>query len=181
MSKRIRNRPAPLPPFVRLDVLASWVGVSRQTISQAAAGDVACPRRKDADGEWEYQWPQFNVWYHRHAVQQAKAAAAAEKPTARLDEERIAKWRADRELSELELKRRQGDVMDTADHLRLVGEVVGRLRAGLLAFPSRAAPRVLGMTDVVRVETALMDAVAELMGSLGEPPAAGRRQRKDLR
>jgi hypothetical protein len=172
LPTRIKDRPPPLPKWVRVSTLHLWVGISAQTITKISGEEAGCPRRKGTTGEWEYRWPEWNVWWHQRTLAKTEARVQRAKGGSdgggsALDQERVRKWRAERELAELEVQRKLGSVMETEEHVRLVRDVVAKLRAGLLAFPSRLAPRVVGMTDVVKVEDRATVLVHDLMETLG--------------
>ena len=142
------------------------------------------PRESGRAGR--YPWPGVREWYTKHLEQKVIERV---QPSS-LTDERAAYTRTRRELAEIELRKRQGEVVEIADVSRIWGEFLDKLRAILLNLPATLAPRVVGVKTVrqamaqldegVREILSLLQAVGDEYGTAGatKPAKRGTRKRK---
>lgn len=77
------------------------------------------------------------------------------------------------EMAELELRRRVGSLMPTADVERIVAGMITTARSRLLMLPDKLAPRVAVMSNVIECRQAIQDAVHEALLDLSEGKVTG--------
>jgi len=105
-----------------------------------------------------------NRWYVQFKAEEAIRRLV---PTNE-DEARARKLAAEARRAELELAKAEGELV-TLDYLeRQLEGLLQRLRAQLLAFPGKFAPRMAGLRSVPEAQSQLEAAIAELMGILSE-------------
>jgi phage terminase Nu1 subunit (DNA packaging protein) len=80
-----------------------------------------------------------------------------------------AKWtQARRKKTELELQIMKGELHRSEDVQLVMSDMLGNFRARLLAIPSKIAPQLLGLTDILTVKEMLKEAVYEAMNELAD-------------
>lgn len=76
--------------------------------------------------------------------------------------------RARREKSEIELKIMRGDMHRSRDVEHVMNHMLGSFRAQLLSFPTKLAPRVLGMTEIMAVKDVIKEEIFDVMHELSD-------------
>ncbi|MDP5277157.1 hypothetical protein [Chengkuizengella axinellae] len=83
--------------------------------------------------------------------------------------EEEAKWtKARREKTELELQIMRGELHRSSDIQRVMNDMLGAFRARTLSIPSKAAPRIIGQTDLAVIQDVLKKEVHETLSELSE-------------
>ena len=80
--------------------------------------------------------------------------------------ERLLKAKAD--LLETKVKRLRGELVDAEEVKQAWGATCTTVRSCLLAMPQRAAPRVVGETDISLIRQALEDLVHDALSELND-------------
>jgi len=80
--------------------------------------------------------------------------------------ERLLKAKAD--LLETKVKRLRGELVDAEEVEQALGATFTTVRSRLLAMPHRAAPRVVGETDINVIRRALEDLVHDTLSELSD-------------
>lgn len=116
-----------------------------------------------------YPWPEILLWRDARRERQIRAEYDERDPDELdLETERARLVAAQARLAELELAQAEAKLVtveyaDAREAARLQ-----RLRAKLLAFPSRWAPRLVGLRSIAEAQLALEPAITEAMQSLSE-------------
>lgn len=147
-----------------LNELAAHLDVTRQTVDRwLKAG---CPyvtkADRDAGKEWELDLAAVVDWRKDREVEKAIGTASG----ATIDEAKRRKTAAEAELAELDLAERRGQVVAVAAVMKFFGDQVSSARARLLALPTKAAPLMVPITDVVEAREQLDAIVRECLNEL---------------
>lgn len=100
-------------------------------------------------------------WYLQYKL-------AQKEPPKDLDEARVRFETAKAQLAELELEEAKGNLARKDQVQRVVRAMNERIRARLMALPSKAAPALVGMKRAVDLQVALEGYVEEVVGELRE-------------
>ena len=76
--------------------------------------------------------------------------------------------KARKEKTELEVKIIQGDLHRSKDVERIMNQVLGGIRAGLLSLPSKIAPQLLALEDIPHIKSILTREIKEIMGDISK-------------
>ena len=120
------------------------------------------PREPGRGGR--YPWPAIREWHHRYL--ENKIIEKLQPSNWR--DERAAYTRVQRKLAELELRKREGELVEIEDVVRISGKMLDKLRAGLLNVPSTWTPELitLDMKSSRKVTAKLIELRDELMTCL---------------
>lgn len=122
-----------------------------------------CPRKSNGKGGWLYEWPAFNRFVRERS---AEVAAEAVRPQD-YDEARTRKVAAEAELAELQLAEQRGDLIRIEDAAKIADDAFDRIRARLVAVPTKEAHRLVGLTKTPKVVTVLRAVVNTVLEELG--------------
>lgn len=115
-------------------------------------------------GRGKYDLPQSIQKYIDYQVEKA---AGDDEDLNKLREETL--WtRARRKKSEIEYKIMAGELHRSQDVEEVMNAMLASFRAQLLAFPTKAAPKVQGIKDIMAIKEALKKEVYELMEELSD-------------
>lgn len=92
-----------------------------------------------------FSWPQIRHWRDKRLIAQGEArveAKHAKRPAISLDEARLRKETAEAQLKEIALAEAEGRLIPLEMHERRYGAACDRLRAVLMAIPSRYLGRI---------------------------------------
>lgn len=146
-------------PLVSRAQLVAYLGVNLRTVLRWEEHEglpVAVPGGPGRPTQ--YEMPAVLRWY----VQRAKAGAAAPAPggvgaVADLDTERARLAAIQRRRTELDVQQREGDLVPRAEIAAAWAEILGAVRAGLLALPAALAePATLAAREGPRAVEALL-------------------------
>lgn len=132
----------------RLDVSSRWV---REL--------TAMPREPQG-----YPWPECLHWFIEYQSDK-KAGLTAETEEGSLD---LRKLEAEVRILEVKLAKEEGSVVSLDDMEKLLAAPLYRLRAKLLAMPSKWAPSLVGCRTIAEAQARLEAAIEEAMQSLSE-------------
>ncbi|MFP7469988.1 type IV toxin-antitoxin system AbiEi family antitoxin domain-containing protein [Niallia taxi] len=76
--------------------------------------------------------------------------------------------KARKEKTELEVKIIQGDLHRSKDVERIMNQVLGGVRAGLLSLPSKIAPQLLALEDIPHIKSILTREIKEIMSDISK-------------
>ncbi len=152
----------PASPSIPLAQFAADHAVTPRTVRNWV--DLGMPCRL-VDGERRVVRSQANPWVRQYEREQAKAA----KQPAKLNASRARKLEAEARLVEMDLQEREGRLVPIDDTRRVVGKMLGRLRAQLIPFPQRWAPKLAAAATVPEAERLLSTGIHELMATLSGP------------
>jgi phage terminase Nu1 subunit (DNA packaging protein) len=101
------------------------------------------------------------------AYQVEKKSASEDDDLNKLKEETL--WtRSRRKKSELEYKIMTGELHRSEDVEAVMNSMLASFRSQLLAFPTKAAAKITGMTEIMQVQEALKKEIYELMQELSD-------------
>lgn len=153
-----------LPNWLSQAELMRVTGLSRQTLAELAR-EPDCPQKMSGRNR-VYPWPGWMTWY----VERRVGRAVDRVKPADFEEAKARKMAADAELAELELAKQRGDLVTLSDAMVIFDDRLERLRAKLVAVPSKEAHRFLGLTRMpaaVSELRAVVDAtMAEMSGEV---------------
>lgn len=144
--------------------MSALLGVHRNTVSKWL--QQGCPfvekANRDTGKEWALSLPDVVEW------QRNKAVEAAVGDTAKLDvdEARRRKIAAEAALAELDLAERRGHVVRVDVVMQAIGDQLSNCRAKLLALPTKAAPLMVPLDDVLECRDVLDSLVREALDEL---------------
>ena len=120
------------------------------------------PREPGRGGR--YPWPAIREWHHRYL--ENKIIEKLQPSNWR--DERAAYTRVQRKLAELELRKREGELVEIATVVAVNGKMLDVLRQGLFSIPSTWTPElvVLDMKSPRKVMARLIELRDELMTCL---------------
>lgn len=173
----ISKRGFTLTEFIsQAELIKRW-GASRQTAAEWARRP-GCPKRT-RNGKPEYQWPEFLEWW---ASERERAARDGKSETLKKAELRLANARA--RLAEMEVEVAEGTYVSVEDAVRILDGKLKGLRSGLLAFPQRLAPTLVGCKTMpeltAKLDTAIRELMTVLSGSTADQmPRTNHRQPKE--
>ncbi|MSR03641.1 MAG: hypothetical protein EXR94_13035 [Gemmatimonadetes bacterium] len=107
-------------------------------------------------------WPAYLPWWVARQVEQAVAAVASPD----LVDEQTKLVASKRRLSEAREAREAGLVVSIEETEKAVGDLLGALRAQLLATPTRESHRIVGLRSLAEATAALDAIIYDLMTSL---------------
>ena len=114
------------------------------------------------NGKRLYDAPRCIAWYREAKVAEAVRANAP----ADLEEAKARKMSAEAELAEMQRDLERGRLMPVVDAEKAVGEIVGMVRAKLMAMPGKIGPLMVGCRTIAestgRLEPAVHDVLLEL-------------------
>ena len=114
-------------------------------------------------GRGKYDLPKSIQKYIEFQI--SKATAETEDELNKLKEDTL--WtRARRMKSEMEYKIMAGELHRSEDIKEVMNDMLARFRSQLLAFPTKAAPKVIGVTEIMVVRETLKEEIYELMQEL---------------
>lgn len=151
---------AGVPNWLSQAELMRVTGLSRQTLAELAR-EPDCPQKQSGNNR-VYPWPGWMTWYTERRV----ARAVERVRPADYDEAKARKTAAEAELAELELARERGDLVAMDDAMVVFEDRLERLRARLVAIPSKEAHRFLGLTKMGEAVGELRSVVDGVMGEI---------------
>lgn len=167
-SRAKKSAPDPAPPAKKKDDpgrkiqrdVAIAIGITTRQLRNLHESGI--PRNTDGT----YPWPEALHWYIEFKKNERKAGDAAEEKTKR----DLLHRRLELEVrtAELELAERERRLVSIDYMERQTAELLQRLRAKLLNFPSKWAPAMVGLRTIAEAQTRLEPAIAEAMQSLAE-------------
>lgn len=157
--------------------VAILFGVSTQTVDAWVRKGLSCDKQKNAT---MFNTAQVAKWLEERAAEQAVSIDASKVD---IDEAKRRKIVAEAALSELELAREQGAVVEIEDVAAEIDEQLANVRAKLLGLAPKCAPMIVAAEDLNEVKAVLEDAVREALDELvgyGTAEAERRSSRRDL-
>jgi phage terminase Nu1 subunit (DNA packaging protein) len=147
-----------------LKELSGLLGVHRNTVAKWL--DQGCPFVEKADRasgkEWALSLPDVVEWNKTKAVE----AAAGDTSKLDVDESRRRKLAAEAAIAELDLAERRGHVVRVDVVMQVIGEQLSTCRARLLALPTKAAPLMVPLDDMLECRDVLDSLVREALDEL---------------
>lgn len=125
------------------DQLAEHYKVQRRTVTNWLNEKPPCPSRLEG-GVRIFESEQVAAWREHRAV--AKAAKANEPLD--FEKARARKMAADADIAEMEADRLRGELLPREQERQNAADLVGHIRAQILAFPGRYSARIVGLTDL---------------------------------
>ena len=149
--------------------LAAALGVTTRSIETFQRDpDFPAPER---DGRSNlYSLPAVIAWFVEHKIAQ-RIGEADDGEAVDLNRERGLLARSQRRHRDLLYARDQGRLVDVEAVAEYVGDDYTRVRARILAIPTKAAPLVMQATTTAQVQEVLRDQVDECLRELSEPEA----------
>lgn len=74
--------------------------------------------------------------------------------------------RTQREIKEIELAQRRGEILDVSTVAKVIERAVGAFRSRVLSIPSKSAPRVIACADVAEAKAVLDADIHDALGEL---------------
>lgn len=111
-------------------------------------------------------WPDFPKWRDAELARQIREEAKAAAKPGDFDEARTRKMAAEAELAEHELAKQRGDLITLADAEKEAELVFDRLRARLVAIPTKEAHRVVGLKKLPEATRVLRDIVDRILAEM---------------
>ena len=111
-----------------------------------------------------YPWPECLHWFIEYQSDK-KAGVSAETEEGSLE---IRKMEAEVRILEVKLAKEEGSVVTLDDLEKLLSAPLYRLRAKLLALPSKWAPALVGCRTIAEAQSRIEAAVEEAMRALSE-------------
>lgn len=116
-------------------------------------------------GRGKYDLPKSIQRYVDYQI--SKAMGEVDEDLNKLKEETL--WtRARRQKSELEYKIMSGELHRSRDVELVMNQMLSSFRSKLLAFPTKAAPKILGLSEINLIKESLKHEVYELMDELSD-------------
>lgn len=142
--------------------LALLMGVSSVTVGHWV--NKGCPYvQKGASGKaWVFRVPDVVAWREEQVALQA----VGDTKSLDIDEARRRKVAAEAALTELDLSKRKGELVEIEDVAESVGEDYANLRAKLLSLPVKVAPQAVGITDAIEVQSLIESLIHEALEEL---------------
>ena len=142
------------PQLWSVSALANELALDRRTVAKRLVG---VPPAGERSGN--------SVWRLSDALPALTEGRRSEAPPDEVsDKARLMKAKAD--IAEMEAERLAGDLVPTAEVEAAWTEIMARVRARMLAVPSRAAPMAIGQPSIEAahevIETFVHEALAEL-------------------
>ncbi len=141
---------------------AERLGISPKQLERYVADGIPCA---GTGAKRRFPWPQIRAWRDKLLVAQGDARATAKvarRPAISLDAARLRKETADAQLKEIAVAEAEGRLIPLDMHGRLYAAACDRLRAVLMAIPSRYLGRIqqsrtdaeaLAVGEAIRDET----------------------------
>lgn len=164
--------------IVNRSQLAEILGVSEPTVDARLARGMPIKTKGKKGQPAEYETADVLEWHVRHQI-------TRENPRGNFDESfedpaknsarelQRRKLQAETEMAEIELARKKGLVVLVEDVVSEFASAVANLRAQILNLPRRAAPLIVGETDVDNVKDTLDREVNELLQELHNDATRG--------
>jgi phage terminase Nu1 subunit (DNA packaging protein) len=133
-AEKPAGRDVPLPLVTRFQV-AECLGADPTTVAKWERAGLPVAERGSGGRASKYALPAVIRWYVAHE----RAKYERETGTLNLDDERARQARAQTRKTELEIRRREGELVAVAEVTALWSELLGTLRATLLALPAALA------------------------------------------
>ena len=147
-----------------MNELAGLLGVTRQTVDRWLKQ--GCPYVEKADRdrgrEWQLSLPGVVEWRERRAVEQA----VGDTSKLDIDEARRRKTAAEAALAELELSKLRSEVVSLSVVSEVIGDQLSACRARLLSLPTKIAPLVAPLTNIIECRDAIDAAVREALDEI---------------
>lgn len=142
--------------------LAQLMGVSTITIGQWVGK--GCPYvQKGGPGKtWVFDVPEVVGWREEQVALQA----VGDTKSLDIDEARRRKIAAEAALTELDLSKRRGELVEVEEVAQTVGDDYANLRAKLLSLPVKLAPQAAAITDVTELQSLAESLVHEALEEL---------------
>jgi len=151
----------PASSTIRLPELAGLLGKSPRTVTAWAAAGM--PTRT-VDGSRCVVVSEAHVWLMARERESGRASVAPADERA----ERIAHLKARRELAELDLASRRGELCTREQFEDRVSGIYESVKANILAVPTRDAHRLVGHRDMGAAFTVLQVIALELLAAIGK-------------
>jgi phage terminase Nu1 subunit (DNA packaging protein) len=154
----------------KVDV-AELLGVSTVAIGQWVAKGCPFVQKGGQGKSWVFDVPEVVAWRERQVAQQA----VGDTKSLDLDEARRRKLAAEAAMSELDLAKRKGELIEIEEVAAVVGDDYANVRAKLLSLPTKLGPQLIGVEEPAEamklVERAVTEALEELTadGIYGSP------------
>ena len=150
---------APVSKTIALSEFAADHGLTLIRVQQWIAEGM--PYRQ-VDGARMVVRSEANKWVRQRERASGEESAAPKD----LEEADKRKAMADAQLAELKLLREQGKGVSIEETEKAVGDLLGALRAQLLATPTRESHRIVGLRSLAEATAALDAIIYDLMTSL---------------
>lgn len=144
--------------------LAVELGHDQRTIAQALA-------TVPPDGEKTWRGKASKAWYMRTAVNAMYTRGSGESTEIKSQQARKAKEEADK--LEMQNKQARRELLPATEVNTAQQAAFARVRARLLALPSKLSPVILGVESLVDIQDKLMAGVREVLEELSETQVAG--------
>lgn len=144
--------------------MSALLGVHRNTVAKWL--QQGCPFVEKADRnsgkEWALSLPDVIEWQRNKAVE----AAVGDTSQLNIDEAKRRKTAAEAALAELDLAERRGHVARVDVVMQIIGDQLSNCRAKLLSLPTKAAPLMVPLTDMIECREVLDGLVREALNEL---------------
>jgi len=146
---------------------AKRLGMTAQSLGMWAVRQGAVGVRDGTRGR-EYHWPDFPRWREEELTRKARESARP----ANLEEARQRFESARAEMAELELEKAKGNLIHRDVYMEAVVSIHQRIRAQVLALPSKVAPLMVGLGSIQEAAVLLERAARDVLAELREPGSA---------
>jgi len=142
--------------------LAQLMGVTSITIGHWV--NKGCPYvEKGGPGKtWVFDMPSVVAWREEQVALQA----VGDTKSLDIDEARRRKLAAEAAMTELDLSKRKGELVEIEEVAAAVGDDYANLRAKLLSLPVKIAPQAVGIDDAAEIQALAESLIHEALEEL---------------
>ena len=149
--------------------LAVVFGVARTTVDAWVAEGCPMIKRPASKGDpAEFDTAEVHAWLIKRAVTRATADRPAAGDQLDLEAERALLAREQRIAQEMKNQAARGQLLPRAEVTAAVQSAFTRVRARMLALPTKAAPQVASLRTLAEIKTVLTELVHEALRELSE-------------
>jgi phage terminase Nu1 subunit (DNA packaging protein) len=149
--------------------LAAVFGVARTTVDAWVAAGCPVVKRPAKRGDaYQFAAPAVHAWPVERAVHAAAGGEAGAGDTAALTAERARLARLQGDAQEMKNAEQRGELLPRDEVTAAVVAAFTRVRARLLALPTRAAPLVASKRSLPEIKALLTELVYEALRELSE-------------
>lgn len=142
---------------------AAWLGISTREVHNLIRAGIPRQVRR---GRVTYPWPECNVWYREHKLQQQRADSGSSK--AKIVDLQARKLELELRSEELKLNERAGELV-TIDYLeQQVQLILQQLRSKLRNVPGQYATQLVGIKTIAESQARLHDIVNDIQSVLAD-------------
>ena len=154
---------------VNKSALAETFGVSLPTVNAWVRRGCPVVQKGSKSRQWLFNTAEVAAW------REDEAAAAAVGDTAKMDmdEDRRRNEAAKAAMSELDLAKRRGELIEIESVAEYVGEEYSRIRAKLLALPVKIAPMLETTETLQQRREIIEDGISECLAELSADDELG--------